>query len=224
MRTVEKRNAIKMRLAGKPYGYIKNTLGISKSTLSNWFKNINLTEKQLVKIKEDAIAKRVETYIKTTRERRRRIFNNFCEEEKKNLFPLSNRDLLVAGLFLYLGEGAKSDWWRINISNSDPSIIKFSTFWFTKILGIKKDKLRVQLHLYNDMDIEREILYWQNVIGIKRDQFIKPYIKETSSQKIDHSSFGHGTCNVYTYDVKLKHKIMAGIKVILEEVNNGPVV
>ena len=224
MRKEEKRKAIEMRLAGEPYEHIKSTLGISKSTLSGWFKNIALTKEQLERIRGNATAKRVETYIKTTKERRKRIFNNFCEEEKKNLFPLSKRDLLMAGLFLYLGEGAKSDWWRINISNSDPSIIKFSTFWFTKILGIKKDKLKVQLHLYNDMDAEKEIEYWKNVMDINRDQFVRPYIKKTSSQRIDHPSFGHGTCNVYTCDVKLKHKIMAGIRVILEEVNNGPVV
>ena len=74
------------------------------------------------------------------------------------------------------------------------------------------------------MNVEEELKYWEQITTLKRDQFMKPYVKKTSSQKIDHSSFGHGTCNVYLGNVDLKHKILAGIKVILESVNNGRIV
>lgn len=219
----DRRSAIKLRLSGATYNSIRDSLGVSKSTLAGWLKNIPLSDKQIQNIKNDARTKRIESYIKTTKERRRKIFESFCIQEKSALLPLTERELLIAGLFLYLGEGAKSDWWRIQISNTDPSIIRFSVYWLTKILGADKNKLKIQLHLYSDMDVSREIKFWQNITRLRINQFIKPYIKKTSSQKIDHPSFGHGTCNVYISKVDLKHKIMAGIKVILDSIN-GPVV
>ena len=220
-RILDRRKAIALRQSGKPYSQIRAELGVSKSTLSNWLTGVLLTDVQIKDIKKQWIDRRVETYIKTTKLRRQKIFENYCEIEKKNLLPLTDRELLIAGLFLYLGEGAKSDWFRVQISNTDPSIIKFSIVWLTKVFRIPKRELKIQLHLYSDMDIEKEIKFWQNTTGFNRDQFIKPYIKKSSSQKIDHPSFGHGTCNIYIGRVGIKHKIMAGIKIILDSVNAG---
>ncbi len=211
----DRRKAIELRLAGQTYSSIRGKLNVNKSTLSDWLKNIELTKEQLERISSDTIARRVETYINTTRIRRQKISETFYQDQKKKLLPLSNRDFLIAGLFLYLGEGAKSDRSRIQITNSDPAIIKFSIFWINKILGVAKDKLKVQLHLYKDMDIESEIRFWLNETGLNREQIIKPYIKKTSSLKINHPSFGHGTCSVYCQNAKLKDEFMAGIRVIM---------
>ena len=218
MRVFDKRQAIEMRLSGATYSHIKNKIGVSKSTLSDWLKNIELTSDQINAIKKESISRRVENYIKATQKRRRKISREYYEQEKRKLLPLSQRDLLITGLFLYLGEGAKVNRSRIQITNSDPSIIKFSIFWIINALGIEKNKLRIQLHLYTDMNIENEINFWQNVTTLSRSQFIKPYIKKASSQRIDHPSFGHGTCSVYCNNAKIKDEIMAGIRVILDSI------
>lgn len=208
-----------MRLAGKTYTHIRDVLGVNKSTLSGWIKNIQLTTAQIKKIKANAIARRVESYIITTKARRKKIFEEYCQNERKSLLPLNEREYLIGGLFLYLGEGAKSEWWKVQLSNSDPNIIKFYMFWLINILKVPKEKIKTQIHLYNDMDIDQELRYWENITGLGRKQFIKPYIKKTSSQRIDHPSFGHGTCGIYYNKVELKHKILAGIRVILESTN-----
>jgi hypothetical protein len=220
----DRHKAIQMRLDGKTYTYIKERVSASKSTLSLWLRDIELTKKQLDKIKKDKISKRVESYIQTTKDRRKRIFNKSCIEERDKLYPLSTRDYFIAGLFLYLGEGSKTDWWRISISNSNPDVIRFSMFWLTKILCLDKKRLKIQLHLYNDMNIEKELKFWRKVTGLPKKQFISPYIKISSSARINHKGFGHGTCNVYGWDVKLKHQILAGIKIILDTANYGRIV
>ena len=215
----ERRKAIELRLAGNTYTYIRKELGLGKGTLSGWLKNIKLSERQLGKIRSKAMEKRIKRYINTTRERRIRIFDEACKEESRTLFPIKDRDIFIAGLFLYLGEGGKTNPSQVQISNSDPSIIIFSIYWLTLILKAPKDKLRIQLHLYKDMDIEKELFFWENTVGLPRTQFIKPYIKQTSSQRIDHPSFGHGTCSLYYSNTKLKRKIMANIKILLESIN-----
>ena len=218
----DRRRAIELRLTGQTYSSIKAQLNVNKSTLSDWLKNVPLSQEQIEKIGRDTIARRVETYIKNTKMRRQNIFDEYCRKQRQKLLPLSRRELLIAGLFLYLGEGSKSRRSLIQISNTDPAIIRFSISWLSDVLGISKDKLKIQLHLYKDMEIDKEISFWMGVTGLKRDQIIKPYIKKTDSLKINHPSFGHGTCALYTCNAKIKDDIMAGIKVILDSVIMRP--
>lgn len=215
-RKLDRGKAINLRKQGGTYTFIRKQLNVSKSTLSYWLRDIELTPDQLNKIKKETIAKRVETYIQTTRERRKRIIQECYESEKKNLSHITKRDFLIAGLFLYLGEGEKSNWFVSSISNSNPSIIKFAVFWLVKILGVNKKKIKVRLHLYQDMSIQKEIKFWQKVTGLPIIQFSKPYIKKSKFTKINYSTFGHGTCNIIVGNVKLKHKIMTAIQVILD--------
>src|SRR3989344_2795922 len=217
----DRKRAIELRLAGQTYTAIKTQLKISKGTLSDWLKNIPLSPEQIQQISRNTVAHRVETYIKNTRAKRENIFKNYCSIQKQKLLPLNKRELLIAGLFLYLGEGSKSRRSLIQITNSDPSIIKFSLFWITQVLGIPRNKLRIQLHLYKDMSIENEINFWLKTTGLRKEQIIKPYIKKTTSLKINHPSFGHGTCSLYTCNSVIKDEIMAGIKVILDSVITG---
>ncbi|OGN02638.1 MAG: hypothetical protein A2655_02860 [Candidatus Yanofskybacteria bacterium RIFCSPHIGHO2_01_FULL_43_42] len=214
-RVKDRRLAIKLREQGKSWTEIRSVLTVSKDTLSRWLKDACLTEEQRQKIVLEGKTRRIENYILSTKARRKRIDETYLQNKAREFGKVNKRDFLVAGLFLYLGEGAKSTRSRIQITNSDPSIIQFSIYWLTKILKIPYRKIKVQLHLYTDMAIEREIDFWQKITMLNRDQFIKPYIKRTSSLRIDHPSFGHGTCSIYYHNAKIKDEIMAGIKVIM---------
>lgn len=131
VRLEKKQIAVKLRLEGYTYPFIKNKLKVSKSTLSYWFRNIELTKKQLAKIEKETRAKRIESYIKTVKERRRKVFENHLKREKQILYPIKKRDFLIAGLFLYLGEGKKTTN-KIGVSNTNPSVIKFTIFGLQK--------------------------------------------------------------------------------------------
>ena len=73
----DRRKATELRLAGQTYSYIRAKLNVNKSTLSDWLKNIKLTECQVASIKKNSIERRVETYIAVTRLRRQRISEKF---------------------------------------------------------------------------------------------------------------------------------------------------
>lgn len=217
---------MKLRQQGYTYPAIKKSLKVSKSTLSYWLRDVELTPAQRSKIYSEGLAKRVEAYLLTTRARRKRIVQEYYTKQKDKLLPLTKRELLIAGLFLYLGEGAKSNWFDVGISNSNPSIIRFAIFWLVDVLGANRQKLKVRLHLYSDMDIRKEVNFWRKITGLPLNQFGKPYIKQNKFSKVSYSTFGHGTCNIVTGNVKLKHEIMTGLQVILDVVgaNKGRVV
>ena len=122
----------------------------------------------------------------------------------------------MAGLFLYWGEGQKRIQGYIGISNTNPKIVKFSLYWLTKALNIPKEKIRVQLHLYNDMDIKKEIKYWSIELNIPESQFANPYIKPSTREGLTYKSFGHGTCTLVVSNILLKEKIMMGIEAVAD--------
>ena len=70
------------------------------------------------------------------------------------------------------------------------------------------------------MNINKEINYWSNTIKIPVEQFNKPYIKKTSSKRINHKgSFGHGTCQARMGSTPLAEKVFMSIKVIGDKYN-----
>jgi hypothetical protein len=99
--------------------------------------------------------------------------------------------------------------------------MKFFIHWLTKSLGIPKEKLKIQLHLYSDMDIKEEMDFWSKTLDIPLTQFTKPYIKETSSKRINHKGgFGHGTCKIRVGANELAERVYMGIKAIADSLNN----
>ena len=207
--------AILLRKQKKSYSQIKKIIPVSKSTLSNWLRNYPLSKKIIIELR-DVNESRIEKFRETMKRKHEIRLNKIYYEESKKILPLSKRELFIAGLFLYWGEGSKGPY-MINISNSDPKMINFSMYWFVNSLQISKNKIRVCLQLYKDMNIKEEIKYWSKKLDMPLSSFRKPYIKKTARQNINHKGgYGHGTCNLVVGNVILKERIMIGIKSICD--------
>lgn len=208
---LERRKAIELRRQGKSYSEIKQALSVSKSSLSLWLRNIPLNEKQLSRIK-DKKEKAIERFRESMRLKREKRLKNYYEAQKTKWLPISKKEEFIAGLFLYWGEGNKSSRNSISINNTDPAVIKFSLYWLTRCLGVPKEKIKVQLHLYSDMDIEEGLNFWSKELALKKYQFSKPYIKKTNKIDIDQKGFGYGTCGIMVHDTVLKENILMAMK------------
>jgi len=75
-------------------------------------------------------------------------------------------------------------------------VLKFALYWLIYALEIPKAKIEVFLHLYNDMDVKKEMGYWSKELKMPLKQFAKPYIKKSFREKLTHKGFGHGTCGL----------------------------
>ncbi|OGG06789.1 hypothetical protein A2872_00990 [Candidatus Gottesmanbacteria bacterium RIFCSPHIGHO2_01_FULL_42_12] len=209
----DRRKAIELRLRGFTYSEIRKELDLSKSTLSGWLTNYHLTKDQLKRVDKKKELQ-IEHYRQSCARRRKLIDDEVYNTQKAIWTPLSNRELFLAGLFLYWGEGTKVGSHIINISNSDPRVIKFALFWLKKCIKIPLNKIRVLVHLYSDMDIGRELDYWSKTLGIPRTNFTKPYVKSSTRAGLTYKSFGHGTCNITYLNVQVKREIMQTISAI----------
>ena len=210
---LEKREGIKFRRQGKSYSEIKKIINVSKSSLSLWLRNIELTKDQIKGLHEKKL-QAVERYKQSMKIKREKRLEEYYDNQFKKWIPLSRREEFLAGLFLYWGEGNKASRSSINITNTDHSVIKFGYFWMNKCLGIPRNKIYVLLHLYKDMDIESATNFWSKEIGIERKQFRNPYIKNSLRSGVDQKGFGHGTCGLWAYKTEIKENILMAIKAV----------
>lgn len=209
-----------MRQQGKSYSQIKSIVGVSKSTLSLWLRDYPLAEWRIRELR-DHNQQRIEQFRKTMMSKKSSRLNTVYEKQSKLILPLTKRDLLVAGLFLYWGEGEKAREAQIGISNTDPAVPRFFIYWLMRCFGVPKEKLRVRLQLYSDMSIIEKTKYWSETLNIPLFQFQKPYVKKNLSSGINYKGgFGHGTCNILVGDVRLYEKILMSLKCIRDFINN----
>ena len=222
-RLKDREKALALRKQEMSYSQIKKILRVSKSTLSYWLRDYPLSEKrikELQKMGARSSEHAIEKFRKTMKEKKEKRLGDFYKQQKKLIFPIKKRELYIAGLFLYWGDGAKTQSTQLSLSNTDPAMIKFFIHWLTRCLNVPKEKLKIQLHLYKDMRVKKEIRFWSTTLGISEKQFNRPYIKKTSSKRINHKgSFGHGTCNIGIGNARLSEKTLMAIKAISDKYN-----
>lgn len=215
----DREQAITLRKKGHSYSQIKKTLQVSKSTLSYWLRDYPLSEERIRELR-DWNEQRIENFRGTMRRKREDRLQRVYTTQKKEILPLKKRDVFIAGLLLYLGEGTKTRSADASLSNTDPAVIKLFIYWLLTAFQVPKEKLVIRLHLYQDMNTTKEIQYWVDALNIPRNQFRKPYIKQTTQDRINHKGrIGHGTCNIIARDVHLFEKIMMGMQVITDDVS-----
>jgi predicted transcriptional regulator len=203
--------AIELRKQGMSYTQIKNKIGVSKSTLSNWLRSFPSSEDRIRELR-DTNEQRIER-TRETKARKRELRHADIQKKVENeIGELTNREIFVAGLFLYWGEGTKTSPSTISVSNTDPSVVLFFIKWLA-LLGVSKEKVKVHLHLYSDMDIQKELDFWSKTLNVPLSAFRKPYIKSSKRAEISYvQKFTHGTCNVIYLNQPLHEYILASIE------------
>lgn len=214
----EKREqALALRKQQISYSEIKKVLNVSKSTLSLWLRDFPLSQERINELRGNS-EKRIEKYRETRRKTKEKRLQGFYLEQKKKIFPLNKRDLFIAGLFLYWGEGSKTISKEVFVSNTDPAVISVFIKWMEIIFKIAKSDLKFRMHFYENTDVKKEMAFWAKSLNVSESQFTKPYIKKTSSLRINEKgSFGHGTCNAGIYDARLSEQVLMGIKAISDK-------
>lgn len=193
-RFLDREKAKALRAGGKSYSEIKGLLKVGKGTLSVWLADTPLSLEQMRKVR-DLNPRRIEHFRETMKKKRDTRLKIAYEKARKDIGKLSRRDLFIAGLYLYWGEGNKSGQANVGISNTDPAVIRAFLDWAT-VMGIPREKLYVRLHLYIDMNVERETLFWSGILKLPLTQFRKPYIKTSTLSGLTYKTVGHGTCNL----------------------------
>lgn len=211
-RKSDKNNAIKLRKQGKSYSQIKDDLGVSKSTLSLWLRDIPLSKDRMRELR-DYNQERIEKTRSTKFHKKYKRLQTVYEKVSKDIRTLSKRELIIAGFFLYWAEGGKTKSYTLTFANTDPGMIRAFIKW-VKVLGGPIERMYVRLQLYSDMTESDEIRYWMNEIHLPKSYFRKSYIKKSKLSDLTYISRGYGTCNVIVPGRDFSEYVLQGLKKI----------
>ena len=70
---------------------------------------------------------------------------------------------------LYWAEGSKRDF---GLSNTDPELIKLFINGLREVYGITDEQLRISVRIYEDLDREKCLDFWSNIVGIDKNKFV----------------------------------------------------
>ncbi len=191
------------------------TFPISKSTLSGWCKDIELTEKQktrLDKLFRDGSYRGRLLGSKTTQLRRAREVKNIKEKASLEIAPFTKNEFKLAGLMLYWAEGNKSQ--SVGISNSDPELIRFMMKWFRHICGVPDDKFKIYLNIHSGQSDNQIKKFWSGIINLPVLQFGKSYVKKEGTGHRKNILY-NGTIKIQICDSNLLYKILGWINGII---------
>lgn len=221
MKTEVRSEALRLRLeSNMSYSQIRKQLQVSKSTLSYWLRDFPLSEARIAELKlagwTNGEASR-ERFRKTMREIRDRKAEELYRFQLEKMQFLPDIAYYTAGLMLYLAEGDKKNIGRISIANTDYRTIRFFMRWLEKFMDVDLKRVKVQLHLYETMDIHKEMIFWTKSLDFRIEQFYKPSIRPVLKNSFNYrESYRHGTCSTYYLSTEKKTELMMAISAFLK--------
>jgi transcriptional regulator with XRE-family HTH domain len=172
--------ARELREQGLDYDDIAASLGVSKSSVSLWVRDMprpeRLSYEECRKRSADG-AQRYWAAERPLREARREAVRAAAAAE---IGPLTEREILIAGAIAYWCEGAKTKARRrqdrVVFVNSDPALIRFF-LRFLDTVGIGREDLTYRVHIHETADVPGAEQFWQRVTQADPRQFRRTVLK-----------------------------------------------
>jgi hypothetical protein len=198
---------------GFSYREIEEFSGISRSTLSNWLRDIPLTPQQEARLKERLRVNRA-TFAarawKTNRERYKRAREEAYCKGADVVTDLPNRTCVdeLALAMLYLGEGSKSGG-RVQMASIDPSILRYFLWSLRSLYNAEEERLSFRLNLVEAArPLEQGLLqWWAKELDCSQQQFIKTQFDARSSRTQVTEDY-HGVCTITYNNTNLQQRIL----------------
>ncbi|GLW97561.1 helix-turn-helix domain-containing protein [Microtetraspora sp. NBRC 16547] len=222
-----RRQARELRAQGHTYLEIAQKLGVSKSSVSLWVRDLpregRLSYEESRK-RNDEGRRRYWERERPIREARRQAEIDAAARE---IEALSNREILMLGAMAYWCEGSKNKphyrYDRVAFINSDPGLIKFY-LRFLQVAGVRQEDLIFRVMIHETADVEAAHEFWREVSGADTRLFGKPTLKRHNPKTVRHNVGDdyHGCLRV---DVRksapLYRQIEGWMKGMVEEAMRG---
>jgi transcriptional regulator with XRE-family HTH domain len=179
---------------------IATELGVSKSSVSLWVRDVAFVARP----RSTARRRGPNALQRAKAEEIERLL----AEGRERVGELSDRDLLIAGIALYAGEGSKTPG-EIRFANSDPRMICLFLTWLRRFFDVDESRLRLKLYLHIGLDLDAANAHWSALTGIPLSQFRKPYrAKPDPSIRTTKHEFG---CPSVCYGGVHEHRQVMGL-------------
>jgi transposase-like protein len=215
MKTKERELARRLRREeGAAIGEIARRVGVSKSSVSIWVRDIELSAAQ-----HEALVQRNPAYNRqlsgwTRLAERRRVERQGFQEDGRRRARLRDPEF-VAGCMLYWAEGSKERN-QLQFTNSDPAMARFFVDFLKRYFDLRGDQIRITCHLYAD-HLEKQNgveQFWLTTLGLPqvslRKSVVNVYSKYSKRKRVGNLPFG--TCRVVVSNTRVAQTIFGAIQ------------
>jgi hypothetical protein len=201
----ERERARALRAQNRTLADIAETLGVSKSSVSIWVRDVPFTPT----LKLRGPHRRPHP----AHEAKLRQIEDLDRDGAARIGILSEQEFLVAGVALYAGEGAKGDG-AVNFANTDARMIRYFCAWLRRFFDVDESRLRVRVYLHEGLDLEAAETFWSATTGVPRAQFRAAHraVRDPSIRRNKHE---HGCAYVYYCCSKTHRQIMGLVRALL---------
>ena len=212
MKTTERNEARRLRREeGRSVKELAALLGVARSTVSLWVRDIELTPEQY-----ETLRRRMGGRIDGSRVNALRALERHREAQNAGRAAARRGDLLhAAGCMLYWAEGSRNRH-AIEFVNSDPAMVVFFLRFLRTCFGVPDPKVRVTCNLFADHSSRQDEIeeFWLDQLGLPRTCLRKSTVNRFSkySKKKRQNKLPYGTCRLNVYDTRLVHEIRGAIQ------------
>jgi hypothetical protein len=189
-----------LRAAGRTLLDIATELGVAKSSVSVWVRDVPFEPKA----RRQSVNRRPHP----------QHLAKLAEIEEcdragvERIGTLSDQAFLAAGAALYAGEGSKTQS-KVTFANTDPRMITYFCAWLRRFFVIDESRLRVRVYLHQGLDIDAAEKFWSELTGVPRSQFNSPY-RATADPSIRSNKHQYG-CAYVDYCCSRTHRMIMGL-------------
>lgn len=212
-----------MRRDGKSYRYIQRETGVSRATLTKWFKNEDWSKHISVRNNPTQEESR-ERMIRLNMVRNLTLQYKYASVEAEAIEQyktFKNDPLFWAGLMLYAGGGDKKTKHLVRLSNSEFYPHKIFKFFALKYMGIFDKGIHYSLIIYpnNDESVCKE--RWTSELFADKENFHKTQIIKgrDGAKKLQ-----FGMCTTIICSTSLKKKVLKWLSLAENEKFNAIIV
>jgi len=196
----EQEKARALRAQNRTVADIAQILGVSKSSVSLWVRDVPFTPTLRVR----GPHRRPHP----AHEAKLRQIDELNRAGLERIGALSDEVFFVAGVALYAGEGSKTDG-EVRFSNTDPEMVRLFCAWFRRFFDIDERRLRGRLYLHRGLDLSAAQAFWSAVAHIPTTQFHKAY-RAVPDPSIRRNKHEHG-CFSVGYGCSRTHRELMGL-------------
>ncbi len=204
--------ARELRAAGRSVREIEMELGVARSSVSRWVRDIQLTEAQLVALAARVGAGRLRV-AQLKADQARAIRLGYQTEGRQRARSGSPR--YMAGCMLYWAEGSKSRG-SVEMSNSDTELLRFFATFLRTEFAVENASMRVHCQLFADhISVQREIeRRWLDALSLPESCLRKTTVNSYSkhSQKKRKNKLPFGTCKLVVHNTRIAQTIYGSIQ------------
>jgi transcriptional regulator with XRE-family HTH domain len=183
----QRAKARELREQGIDYEEIAAALGVAKSSVSLWVRDLprpaRLSYAECRKRSAEG-AQRYWAAERPVREARRAAERAAAAAQ---IGDLTDRELLIADAIAYWCEGTKSKPHRrsdrVIFTNSDPSLVRFF-LRFLEATGTTAENLAFRVYIHESADARSAELFWLKVTGAQPEQFLSPALKRHNPKTV----------------------------------------